>query len=166
MRSPLEGVTPSPNGQWRERALLEELSAARGKLAGRATLALLERTTRRGEMPPLHVHREPEAVHVLEGSVLVFVGGASTRLVAGQSLVAPAGVPHTHRAESSGRYVIASFVRSLSGYEGFVRATALPARAHGEEPHEDERVVETLAAENGIAVLGPPGALPVADLAA
>lgn len=165
MRSPLEAETRTPTGQSRLRALLEELSVARGKLAGRATLALLERTTERGEMPPLHVHREPEAVHVLEGSLLLYVGGACTRLVAGESLVAPAGVPHTHRAESSGRFVVASFVRSPAGYEGFVRASARPS-AHPEEPHEDERVVATLAAENGIAVLGPPGALPVADLAA
>ena len=118
-------------------SLLEELASLRGKLAGRASLAMVERTSERGEMPPLHVHREPEALHVLEGSMVLVVVGEIARLEAGESFVAPAGVPHTHRAESeSARYLTVSFVQSPATYESFLRAVARPGREHaGALPH-------------------------------
>jgi quercetin dioxygenase-like cupin family protein len=148
------------------RALLDELARARGKLAGPASLAVVERTIARCEMAPLHVHEEPEGFHVLEGSLLLVVGGATVRLDAGQSVVAPAGVPHTYRAESeSTRYQAVSFVASVELYEGFLRAAALPEPA-GSRAHESDRVVETIAGRNGISILGPPGALPAPPLAA
>jgi quercetin dioxygenase-like cupin family protein len=148
------------------RSLLEELVAARGKLAGRASLAVLERTMDRGEMPPLHVHKDDEAFQVLDGSLVFLVGGECLRLEAGESFVAPAGVPHTHRVESdSVRYRAVAFVQSVELYERFLAAVALPL-AGSAKPHEDERVVATLAAANGITVLGAPGALPGTALAA
>ena len=154
-------VAPEPS----LRSLLEELAAARGKLGGRAGLAVVERSTDLGEMSPLHVHDEPEAFHVLEGSLTLFVGDEVVRLEAGESLLAPAGVPHAHRAESeAARHVSASFVRSVELYQSFLRAVARPLPAS--MAHEDERVVTTIAAANGIDVLGPPGALPAASLAA
>jgi len=146
--------------------LLEELAAARGKLAPRATLTMLELTAERGEMPPLHVHDEPEAFRVLEGTLLVFAGGACIRLEAGRSTVLPAGVPHAYRAASArASYLVASFVRSPGPYERFLQAVARPGGST-REPDDGDRVVEALAAENGIAVLAPPGELPGVDLAA
>jgi hypothetical protein len=117
-------------------------------------------------MAPLHVHEEPEGFHVLEGSLLVVMGGTTVRLDPGQSIVAPGGVPHTYRAESeSTRYQAVSFVASVELYEGFLRAAALPEPA-GSESHESDRVVESIAGRNGISILGPPGALPAPPLAA
>lgn len=146
--------------------VLEQLAAARGKLAPRARLTMVEHEAGRGEMPPLHVHDEPEAFHVEEGTALLFAGGACVRLEAGRGAVVPAGQPHSHRAESERlRYVVASFVRSPEAYDRFVKALARPERG-GAELREDDRVVGTLAAENRITVLGPPGALPHVDLAA
>ena len=148
------------------RGLLEELAAARGKLAPRATLTMLEQTVARGEMPPLHAHDEPEAFRVEAGTLLLFAGGACVRLEAGRSAVVPAGVPHAHRAESeSARYLVASFVRSPGDYERFLQAVGRQGHA-GAGSDEGDRVVELLAAENGITVLGPPGTLPRVDLAA
>jgi quercetin dioxygenase-like cupin family protein len=151
--------------------LLEELAAARGKLAQKGHLTMLEATAARGEMPPLHVHDEPEAFQVLEGTVLLFAGGACLRLRAGESAIAPAGVAHTHRAESGpARYVVASFVRSPGSYESFVRAVGAAAGLHGDpsvsDPSVSDRVVSDLASENGIVVVGPAGALPAVDVAA
>jgi len=150
------------------RALLDGLARARGKLAGPASLAVVERALERCEMPPLHVHQEPEGFHVLEGSLLVVVGGSTVRLEAGQSVVAAAGVPHTYRAESEGtRYLAVSFVASVEQYEGFLRAAALPVRSEASGSHESDRAVTSIARENGITVLGPPGAVPAeATLAA
>jgi quercetin dioxygenase-like cupin family protein len=149
------------------RAPLDELAAARGKLAGPASLAVVERTIARCEMAPLHVHEEPEGFHVIEGSLVFVAGGVTVRLDAGQSVVAPAGVPHTYRAESEPtRYLAVSFVASVELYEGFLRAAALPEPAGESGPHESDRVVTTIARGNGITVLGPPGALPAEALAA
>lgn len=144
------------------RSLFDELAAARGKLAGRASLAMLERTLARDEMPPLHVHEEPEAFHVLDGTLVVVVGDETVRLEAGDAYVAPAGVAHTYRAGSEhARYLALAFVRSTESYERFLHAVSRPEDAHpARPPLEDERVVATLAAANRITVLGPPGAVP------
>jgi len=148
------------------RSLLEELAAARGKLAGRASMAVVELAADRGESTPLHVHEEPEGLHVLSGVLAVFVGSATVRLGTGEKYLAPAGVPHAHRSDADGTsYVAASFVRSVDLYESFLGAVARP-RPGAREEHESDRVVELLAAANGITVLGPPGDLPDAALAA
>ena len=148
------------------RSLVEELAAARGKLAGRASMAVVELAGDRGESTPLHVHEEPEALHVLAGALTVYLGADTVTLGAGETLLAPAGLAHAHRAQADGtRYVAASFVRSVDLYESFLAAVARPAPGPHEE-HESDRVVELLAAANGITVLGPPGDLPTAALAA
>ena len=148
------------------RSLLEELAAARGKLAGRASMAVVELAADRGESTPLHVHEESEGLHVLSGALAVFVGSDTVRLGTGETYLAPAGVPHAHRADADGTsYVAASFVRSVDLYESFLGAVARP-RPGAREEHESDRVVEVLAAANGITVLGPPGDLPDAALAA
>lgn len=160
LRTPTPTLTDALLGR-----LLEQLAAARGKLAPRARLTMVEHEAERGEMPPLHAHDEPEAFHVEEGTALLFAGGACVRLEAGRGAVVPAGEPHSHRAESERlRYVVASFVRSPEAYARFAKAGARPER--GAELREDDRVVEALASENGIEVLGPPGALPRVELAA
>ncbi|HEX6749795.1 MAG TPA: cupin domain-containing protein [Longimicrobium sp.] len=46
---------------------------------------------------PLHTHqRETETTYVLEGTLWVQVGKRVTKLGAGQTIVKPAGVPHTY----------------------------------------------------------------------
>jgi quercetin dioxygenase-like cupin family protein len=148
------------------RSLVEELASARGKLAGRASMAVVELAAGRGDSTPLHVHEEPEALHVLAGALTVYVGADTVRVSAGETFLAPARVPHAQRAEADGTsYVAASFVRSVDLYEGFLAAVARPGPGAHEE-HESDRVVEVLAAANGITVLGPPGDLPSAALAA
>lgn len=148
------------------RSLLEELAAARGKLAGRAGMAVVELAADRGDSTPPHVHEEPEAVLVLAGVLTVFVGADTVRVSAGETFLAPARVAHVHRSEVDGTsYLAASFVRSVDLYESFLAAVARPEPGAREE-HESDRVVELLGAANGIAVLGPPGDLPDAALAA
>jgi quercetin dioxygenase-like cupin family protein len=147
------------------RSLVEELAAARGKLAGRASMAVDELAADRGETTPVHVHEEPEALHVLAGALTVFVGADTVRLNPGETFLAPVGVAHAHRADADRTsYLAASFVRSVDLYESFLAAVARPAPAR--EKHESDRIVEMLAAANGITVLGPPGQLPPAALAA
>jgi mannose-6-phosphate isomerase-like protein (cupin superfamily) len=61
-------------------------------------LALLDERGRRGNMPPLHVHRrDDETFYVLEGELTLFVAGEQIVLGPGQAALAPRDVPHAYR---------------------------------------------------------------------
>ena len=141
--------------------LLERIATLRGEVPG-TCMALVESTLSAGLMPPLHVHDEDEAFHVLEGSVTVYAGGETVELQAGDSYVAPKSVPHTHRATSArARWLSLSFVSSAGLYEDFVRAVGTPLGSGGVAPTaEDEAALLAFGTPIGIAVLGPPGMLP------
>lgn len=134
------------------------LLAALEAHAGSRQLAVVERTGRRGEMPPLHRHDEDEAFHVLEGVLTLYAGGEPVRLEAGRTFVAPRGGPHTHVVETErARYRVATFAASVSRYEDYLRAVA-PAPA---VPNAEEiAALSAIAAASGITVLGPPGLTP------
>jgi quercetin dioxygenase-like cupin family protein len=117
----------------------------------------VEISLRYRQMAPLHVHTEDEELSVLEGRLTVYAGGTRVELGAGQSWVAPAGVPHTYRAESGRvRLVASTVVRSAGSYENFLRAVAEPSAMSP----EDEANLAMLGAATGIDVLAEPGALP------
>jgi quercetin dioxygenase-like cupin family protein len=141
-------------------SLVETIAAMRAEVDGPANLAVVECTLRRGQMPPLHSHEVDEVFYVLEGAMIVHTGGEPVRLEAGDALVARRDQPHTQQAESDGvRFLSMAFTRSLARYEDFLRAVAAP----GSNLRDDEAAtVAGIARANGIAVLGPPGALPAA----
>jgi quercetin dioxygenase-like cupin family protein len=117
----------------------------------------IEISLRYRQMAPLHVHTEDEELTVLEGRLAVYAGGTRVELGPGEAWVAPAGVPHTYRAETSHvRLVATSAVRAPGRYEDFLRAVAEPSAL----TPEDEANLAMLAGANGIAVLAEPGALP------
>jgi quercetin dioxygenase-like cupin family protein len=118
--------------------------------------ALLEETGPAGDHTPLHVHHlDDEGFYVLEGELHLWVGDEMHVLRAGESMLAPRGIPHTVRVgDTDARWLITS---APAGFEAFVRSvgttappTALPA------PDELARI----AAQHGIEILGPPGMLP------
>jgi quercetin dioxygenase-like cupin family protein len=109
------------------------------------------------QMAPLHVHTEDEELSVLEGRLTIYAGGRTVVLGPGEAWVAPAGVPHTYRAETSRvRLVATTAVRAPGRYEDFLRAVAEPSALSA----EDEATLAVLGAVTGIEVLGEPGALP------
>ena len=117
----------------------------------------VETRLRLRQMPPLHVHEEDEELRVLEGRLTVFAVEGEVELRAGDSWVAPAGVPHTYRADSGiVRLVAATSAPAPGRYESFLRAVAEPSAL----TPEDEANLAVLAGESGIEVLGEPGALP------
>jgi quercetin dioxygenase-like cupin family protein len=139
--------------------LLEQVAATSRLGPGGTSLTVVESTLAAGLMPPLHSHDVDEAFHVLDGSVVVYAGGETVRLEAGESFVAPSSVPHTHRAATErARWLSMTFASSAGRYEDFVRAVGTPlADAPADE---DEASLLAFAAPSGIAVLGPPGMLP------
>jgi quercetin dioxygenase-like cupin family protein len=138
---------------------------ARIRLAGAdsgGSLAVVEVEGRRGNMPPLHVHRrEDEAFCVLEGELSLHLPGRSLTLGAGEAFLPPKDVPHTYRVESETARWLA--IVTPAGFDDFVREVGEPAPEETLPPegreHDPERLGE-IAARFGIELLGPPGTLP------
>ena len=115
---------------------------------------LLEVNLASGIGVPRHTHtREDEAYFVFAGELEVIVGDEKFVLRAGDTLMAPRGIPHQLRnsGDAENHYLL---VFSPAGFEEFVRITALPAPddaiAPTEPPAAAIRNVHELAAEYGI----------------
>src|SRR5262245_16395048 len=88
---------------------------------------LLEVSLAAGMSVPRHTHtREDEAYFVLSGELEVVVGDEIFVLKAGDTLMAPRDVPHQLRnsGKIENHYLL---LFSPSGFEGFLKVTAVPA---------------------------------------
>ena len=120
-------------------------------------LAVVEHFVPAGAMTPLHVHREDEAVRVLEGRVAVHLPDEVVRLEPGDGLVVPAGTPHALVAgEEIARLLSGARTPSAARYEDFLLAVAHP----GTSTPDEAAALAVIAAATGTEVLGPPGVLP------
>lgn len=125
-------------------------------------LSVLEHRAPSGDSPPMHVHRtEDEIFHLLDGHIRLHLGGETHDVRAGESVVAPKGVPHTYRVESESpaRWLT---ITSRGDFERFVRRMSrvaehidLPPRGGAPTP-EAIQALTTTAAEFGIELVGPP----------
>lgn len=123
-------------------------------------VSVLESRAPRGDSPPLHVHEEDEIFHVLEGEMVIRVGSADHHARAGQTMLAPKGVPHTYRVESDeARWLV---VTARGDFERFVRSfsrpavrSELPEQAGPPSPQEQEALASE-AGKHGIRLVGPP----------
>jgi mannose-6-phosphate isomerase-like protein (cupin superfamily) len=105
-----------------------------------------------GVMPPLHVHHHSdEAFYVLEGELTVYTPGEQVTLRPGDYLLAPRRIPHTYRVgDQPARWLVMSIPAGLERFMVAVSKLAAP----------DPERLGPIAEEHGIAILGPPGALP------
>ena len=119
-----------------------------------------EQTAPRGSGSPLHVHHsEDEWFYVLEGELAIWVGGTTLDAGAGAFVFGPRDVPHTFVVSSErARFLL---VTEPAGFEGFIRALAVPAAAPeippAPTPPPDMEPVLRAAALHGLEILGPPG---------
>jgi quercetin dioxygenase-like cupin family protein len=120
------------------------------------SFALLESTGPAGDQTPLHVHHlDDEGFYVLEGEITLWAGDEKHVLGAGESILAPRGVPHTLRVgDRDARWLVTS---TPAGFEAFVRAAG-STEPQAALPSPDE--LTRVASEHGIEILGPPGMLP------
>src|SRR5579872_2961600 len=110
-------------------------------------VSVLESRAPRGDSPPLHIHREDEIFHVLEGTMLVRVDEEDHLLQQGETFLAPKGRPHSYRVESAeARWLV---VTPRGDFERFVRSFSreapraeLPAPAGPPSPAEAEALAE------------------------
>ncbi len=114
-----------------------------------------------GESPPLHIHRnEDEVFHILEGTMRFRVDGKDTVAHAGQTVLAPKGVPHSFRVESlAGARCLT--ITTGSNFETMIREMSAPAPAAELPPHEEPtlemiKALTEACARNGIDIVGPP----------
>jgi mannose-6-phosphate isomerase-like protein (cupin superfamily) len=117
-----------------------------------------------GEWTPLHVHRDSDQTHyVLEGEVTIYLPGQSFVLRPGDCVNAPMNVPHTEHATSVAPVRLLD-VNSPAGFDAFVAAAGEPALSltlpPADSPPPDVDRLGAIAAEHGVEILGPPGALP------
>lgn len=155
-----DSVTSSSSGPLR---FLDSIVQIRvGGDAGSDGIAILEFHSPGGDAPPLHLHRnEDEIFHLLEGTFRFTLDGEESVHHAGEFLVAPKGVPHTYRVESSGggRYLT---ITGRGDFEEFVRAFGEPAEedaqpvSSGPPTPEQVEALTSAAAEHGIDIVGPP----------
>jgi mannose-6-phosphate isomerase-like protein (cupin superfamily) len=131
--------------------------------AAGAIPAIVERAAAAGQMAPLVRRDEAEAYRVVEGEVTFFVDGEVVEAEPGDVVVAAAGAARTFRVESeSARWTVVTRVASLERFLDFGRAVSEaldPPSLEWPSPSE-QAVVAAIGAENGIELLGPPGALP------
>ncbi|WP_369060931.1 cupin domain-containing protein [Caulobacter sp. 73W] len=124
-------------------------------------LSVMEHWMPHGEAPPLHMHHsEDEVFHVLEGMVRFRVGDVERLAGAGETLVAPKGVPHGFVVESPGgaRCLV---MTPGPDFEGLIRAMGRPAEAAAlPEPAEptpaQQQALAAAALDRRIKILGPP----------
>lgn len=129
--------------------------------SGADRLSIIEHRMPYGESPPLHIHRnEDEVFHVLEGTMRFRVDGKDTIAHAGQIVLAPKGIPHSFRVESTDGARCLT-ITTGGDFERMVREMAKPAASADLPPHSapNLHLIQALTmacARNGIDIVGAP----------
>lgn len=125
-------------------------------------ISVLEHKAYQGDSPPLHIHHtEDEIFVVLEGEFRFVIGANEFRLKAGETILAPKGIPHQYRVESKdgGKWLT---ITTGHDFENFVKASSriaetdtLPKRS-GPPSEEFKAELASKSATFNIEIIGPP----------
>ena len=118
---------------------------------------LFEDATTVGKMTPLHRHPEAdETLYVLEGELLVHIGGEEQRIGPGGFTMAPRGVPHAFTVVSDDR--AHALPPDPGSADAFFMGASDPATADAYDsgPVDFDRVRTAAAASGFVEILGPP----------
>jgi len=148
---PTESIAFSNGRQSLDRSVWYNGSLMTFLATGEDTLgqfALIEAVSRRGNVPPPHIHhREDETFYVLEGEVVVSVGGRTIRGTAGTMFFLPRDVAHSFTIESEQSRML--IMLTPAGLEGWFKEFSVPAPAMTLPPAEEpayEEIQKMLAA--------------------
>jgi mannose-6-phosphate isomerase-like protein (cupin superfamily) len=133
------------------------LSAAKGD----DRLCILEHRMPYGDSPPLHLHhREDEVFHILDGKIRFHIDGREQIAGAGETVIAPKGLPHSFRVESpEGARCLT--VTQGADFETLLRQMGRPAERPelppqmAPSPHQIAALMGACA-KNRIDIVGPP----------
>lgn len=120
---------------------------------------LLEQTSQRGKMTPLHIHpNEDETFIVLEGELILNIDGVNHMGAAGSVISVPRGSPHAFVVTADIFKGLILFTPGNEPCEAWLRAAGDPAPAYElPEPGPPDIARLTAAAEKyGVEILGPP----------
>lgn len=110
-----------------------------------------------GKMTPLHTHPDSdETMYVLEGEILMHLGGHEHRVAAGGVAVAPRGLPHAFMVTSPTARLLC--LHTPGCCESFYWDASEPV-ADGSDPSgvvDFDRVRGSAERNGGIELLGPP----------
>jgi quercetin dioxygenase-like cupin family protein len=124
-------------------------------------VSVLETWAAHGDSPPLHVHQTEDEIFVcLTGRLRLSVDGRDLYLEPGDTAMAPKGVPHSYRVESSEGARFLAITRG-GDFEAMVRRLSRPATAASlPDPvvpsPEMQAELARICAEHGIDLVGPP----------
>ena len=94
----------------------------------RGQFALIEATSRKGNVPPRHIHHgEEETFYVLEGEMTVSVGDRTFKATPGTLVCLPRNVAHSFAIESEQLRTL--ILLTPAGLEGFFKEFSVPAPA-------------------------------------
>lgn len=137
---------------------LATIKASGDATGGRCTV--IEFLAPQGHGTPLHVHRrEDEWFYVIEGQLMLWVGGQRIEAPAGSFAFAPRDIPHTFAVTSpTARFLLGA---EPGGFDQFVRSLSVPGQARTLPPTTIQppapEQLTAAAARHGIEILGPPG---------
>ncbi|WP_042777061.1 cupin domain-containing protein [Sinorhizobium fredii] len=124
-------------------------------------LCVVEHHMPYADSPPLHVHRrEDEVFHILEGRMRFHIDGRERIAGAGETVIAPKGLAHTFRVESSDGARCLTITRG-SDFETLLRQMGRLAD-RPELPPQSAPTPEIIVAltrcctANGIDIIGAP----------
>src|SRR6476469_3045782 len=156
----LTQIEQETTSQW----FIDELASAALDVTERpAQTALVERAAPEGAMPPLTQRDEAETYRVLEGEVVFFIDDEVVPAGPGDVVVAAAGAERTFRvASEDARWLVLTRVTALERFLDFNRAVVevVATPLSWSPTAEDHAAIASIAAANGIELLGPPGVLP------
>lgn len=90
--------------------------------------ALIEAVSRRGNVPPPHIHhREDEIFYVMEGEIVVSVGDSTIKGTPGTMVFLPRDVRHSFTIESEQSRML--ILVTPAGLEGWFKEFSVPAPA-------------------------------------
>jgi mannose-6-phosphate isomerase-like protein (cupin superfamily) len=114
-----------------------------------------------GEAPPLHIHHnEDEVFHILEGTMRFRVAERELVAHAGETVLAPKGIPHAFRVESTNGARCLT-ITTGPDFETMLKSAARPAERAGlpdavaPTPEMIDRLVK-ICADNHVEIVGPP----------
>ena len=142
---------------WHRGYLLTLLATAEETSGG---FSLIESVGCKGqsEETPLHVHTcETEYFYLIQGAVILDVGGDVIRPAEHRFVALPRNVPHCLEIGSACARFLHLYIPG--GYEGFLRELSEPARALTPPPaalHRDIGRLITVAAKYGVQIISPP----------
>jgi len=91
----------------RELTLRDKLPGWRGRIFHSATMTFAHWDFDAGSSIHEHLHPQEEVWHVLEGELEVTIGGAAHRAGPGMVAIVPPNTPHSVKALSNGKAIVA-----------------------------------------------------------